>query len=58
MMGPNSSQLAPLNRVICVCLIGAKSRDLLNILDKIGKSGAHFKSQRETWADTTTPAGA
>jgi DNA invertase Pin-like site-specific DNA recombinase len=33
------------------------SRDLLNILDKISKAGASFKSLRKTWADTTTPAG-
>jgi DNA invertase Pin-like site-specific DNA recombinase len=38
--------------------LARSTRDLLNILDKIGKSGAQFKSQRETWADTTTPAGA
>jgi DNA invertase Pin-like site-specific DNA recombinase len=29
----------------------------LNILDKIGKAGAQFKSLGETWADTTSPAG-
>jgi DNA invertase Pin-like site-specific DNA recombinase len=32
-------------------------RDLLNILDAIGKAGAGFKSLKDTWADTTTPHG-
>jgi len=33
------------------------TRDLLNILDTIGKAGAGFKSLADTWADTTTPHG-
>jgi DNA invertase Pin-like site-specific DNA recombinase len=32
-------------------------RDLLNILDAVAKSGASFKSLKDTWADTTTPHG-
>jgi DNA invertase Pin-like site-specific DNA recombinase len=32
-------------------------RDLLNILDAIGKAGAGFKSLSDAWADTTTPHG-
>ena len=30
---------------------------LLNILDKIGKAGAGFRSIKDTWADTTTSHG-
>jgi DNA invertase Pin-like site-specific DNA recombinase len=37
--------------------LARSTRDLLNILDKIGKAGAQFKSLRGTWADTTTPVG-
>jgi DNA invertase Pin-like site-specific DNA recombinase len=37
--------------------LARSTQDLLNILDKIGKAGAQFKSLRETWADTTTPVG-
>lgn len=37
--------------------LARSTRDLLNILDKIGKAGAQFRSLRETWADTTTPVG-
>jgi DNA invertase Pin-like site-specific DNA recombinase len=33
------------------------TRDLLNILDAIGKAGAGFKSLHDAWADTTTPHG-
>jgi hypothetical protein len=33
------------------------TRDLLNILDKIAKAGATFKSLGDTWADTTTAHG-
>ena len=32
-------------------------RDLLNILDAVGKAGAAFKSLGDAWADTTTPHG-
>jgi DNA invertase Pin-like site-specific DNA recombinase len=37
--------------------LARSTRDLLNILDRISKAGAQFRSLRETWADTTTPAG-
>src|SRR5262249_55635712 len=37
--------------------LARSTRDLLNILDRIGKAGAQFKSLRESWADTTTAAG-
>jgi DNA invertase Pin-like site-specific DNA recombinase len=37
--------------------LARSTRDLLNVLDKIGKADAQFKSLRETWADTTTPVG-
>ena len=33
------------------------TRDLLNILDRIGQAGATFKSLADAWADTTTPHG-
>src|SRR5262245_18484080 len=29
------------------------TRDLLNVLDEIGKRGAGFKSLKDAWADTT-----
>ena len=37
--------------------LARSTRDLLNILDAIGKVGAGFKSLKDTWADTTTPHG-
>jgi DNA invertase Pin-like site-specific DNA recombinase len=37
--------------------LARSTRDLLNILDTIGKAGASFKSLGDTWADTTTPHG-
>lgn len=37
--------------------LARSTRDLLNILDTIGKAGAGFKSLADTWADTTTPHG-
>jgi DNA invertase Pin-like site-specific DNA recombinase len=37
--------------------LARSTRDLLNILDQIGKAGAGFKSLHDTWADTTTPHG-
>jgi DNA invertase Pin-like site-specific DNA recombinase len=37
--------------------LARSTRDLLNILDTIGKAGAAFKSLADTWADTTTPHG-
>jgi DNA invertase Pin-like site-specific DNA recombinase len=62
----NRPQLAKLLRVISegdVVLVtrldrlARSTRDLLNILDKISRAGASFKSLREAWADTTSPAG-
>ena len=37
--------------------LARSTRDLLNILDAVGKAGAGFKSFKDTWADTTTPHG-
>ena len=37
--------------------LARSTRDLLNILDAVGKAGAGFRSLRDTWADTTTPHG-
>jgi DNA invertase Pin-like site-specific DNA recombinase len=37
--------------------LARSTKDLLNILDTIGKAGAGFKSLADTWADTTTPHG-
>ena len=37
--------------------LARSTRDLLNILDTIGKAGAGFKSLGDAWADTTTPHG-
>jgi DNA invertase Pin-like site-specific DNA recombinase len=37
--------------------LARSTRDLLNILDTIGKVGAGFKSLSDAWADTTTPHG-
>jgi DNA invertase Pin-like site-specific DNA recombinase len=37
--------------------LARSTRDLLNILDTIGKAGAGFKSLTDTWADTTTAHG-
>jgi DNA invertase Pin-like site-specific DNA recombinase len=37
--------------------LARSTRDLLNILDAVGKAGAGFKSLRDRWADTTTPHG-
>src|SRR5262249_2962996 len=33
------------------------TRDLLNVLDEIGKQRAGFKSLKDTWADSTTAHG-
>jgi DNA invertase Pin-like site-specific DNA recombinase len=38
-------------------LARSTSRDLLNVLDELGKRGAGFKSLKDAWADTTTPHG-
>jgi DNA invertase Pin-like site-specific DNA recombinase len=37
--------------------LARSTRDLLNILDEVGKRGAGFRSLKDTWADTTTPHG-
>ncbi len=37
--------------------LARSTRDLLNLLDAIGKAGADFKSLSDAWADTTTPHG-
>jgi DNA invertase Pin-like site-specific DNA recombinase len=37
--------------------LARSTRDLLNLLDAIGKSGAGFKSLSDAWADTTTMHG-
>ncbi len=37
--------------------LARSTRDLLNVLDAIGKAEAGFKSLADTWADTTTPHG-
>jgi transposase len=37
--------------------LARSTRDLLNILDTVGKAGAKFRSLGDTWADTTTPNG-
>src|SRR5262245_9748526 len=37
--------------------LARSTRDLLNILDAIGKAGAGFKSLGDAWADTTTSHG-
>jgi DNA invertase Pin-like site-specific DNA recombinase len=37
--------------------LARSTRDLLNVLDAVGKQGAGFRSLKDTWADTTTPHG-
>src|SRR5262249_8742494 len=37
--------------------LARSTRDLLNILDAVAKTGASFKSLSDAWADTTTPHG-
>jgi DNA invertase Pin-like site-specific DNA recombinase len=37
--------------------LARSTRDLLNILDVVGKAGAGFKSLGDAWSDTTTPHG-
>ena len=37
--------------------LARSTRDLLNILDTVGKAGAGFKSLGDAWADTTTAHG-
>ena len=37
--------------------LSRSTRDLFEIVDKIGKVGASIKSLKEPWIDTTTPSG-
>jgi DNA invertase Pin-like site-specific DNA recombinase len=37
--------------------LARSTRDLLNVLDAVGKTGAGFRSMADAWADTTTPHG-
>jgi DNA invertase Pin-like site-specific DNA recombinase len=37
--------------------LARSTRDLLNVLDAIGRAGATFRSLGDAWADTTTPHG-
>jgi DNA invertase Pin-like site-specific DNA recombinase len=37
--------------------LARSTRDLLNVLDEIGKRDAGFRSLKDSWADTTTPHG-
>jgi DNA invertase Pin-like site-specific DNA recombinase len=37
--------------------LARSTRDLLNVLDAVGKARAGFKSLSDAWADTTTPHG-
>jgi DNA invertase Pin-like site-specific DNA recombinase len=37
--------------------LARSTRDLLNVLDEVGKRGAGFRSLKDAWADTTTPHG-
>jgi DNA invertase Pin-like site-specific DNA recombinase len=37
--------------------LARSTRDLLNVLDTVGKAGAGFRSLADVWADTTTPHG-
>jgi DNA invertase Pin-like site-specific DNA recombinase len=37
--------------------LARSTRDLLNVLDEVGKRGASFKSLADPWADTSTPHG-
>jgi DNA invertase Pin-like site-specific DNA recombinase len=52
-------RLEPGDVVVVVRLdrLARSTRDLLNVLDEIGKRGAGFRSLRDAWADTTTPHG-
>jgi len=37
--------------------LARSTRDLLNVLDEVGKAGAAFRSLADAWADTTTAHG-
>src|SRR5262249_45182138 len=43
--------------VLLITRLARSTRDLLNILDEIGKRHAGFRSLKDAWADTTTPHG-
>jgi DNA invertase Pin-like site-specific DNA recombinase len=54
--------LANLQSVDCVVVtkldrLARSTRDLLNMLDAIGKVGATFRSLGDPWANSTTPHG-
>ncbi len=51
--------LLPGDRVVVVALdrLARSTRDLLEVIHQIGAAGATFRSLKEAWADTTTPAG-
>jgi len=53
------AQLGPGDVLIVTRLdrLARSTRDLLNVLDAIAKSGAGFRSLADAWADTTTPHG-
>ncbi|MBH5372195.1 recombinase family protein [Bradyrhizobium sp. CNPSo 4016] len=44
-------------RVTRLDRLARSTRNLLKVLDAIGKAGAGFKSPADTWADPTTPHG-
>jgi DNA invertase Pin-like site-specific DNA recombinase len=37
--------------------LARSTKDLLNVLDEVGRRGAGFRSLKDAWADTTTPHG-
>ena len=37
--------------------LARSTRDLLNVLDAVGRAGTGFRSLADAWADTTTPHG-
>ncbi len=37
--------------------LARSTRDLLNLLDEVARTGANFKSLADAWADTTTAHG-
>src|SRR5262249_58973650 len=37
--------------------LARSTRDLLNVLDRVSKAGAGFRSLADAWADTTTAHG-
>ena len=43
--------------VKCIDRLARSTLDLLNIIDRVAKAGAGFKSLQESWIDTTTPHG-